>query len=528
MPVKEKILVIVLIAVFAVSLVRFIGYEVHFPVFKEKGVFSEGMVGHIRSINPLFTDFNDADRDISNLVFSGLIKYDPIQKNFLPDLAEKWNVSKNGLIYTFTLRQNALWHDGIPLTADDVSFTFQNVIQHPAFRNPILKNAFEGIKINKIDNFTASFVLPKPNSYFISNLIYGLLPKHILENADIASLDKIQFSKSHPVGSGPYKLTSIKLDNDGDIVDLEVFQQYYGAKPSVERIRFFTFPNEKSLIKDQSALNAISKLNIASYSKNFPKDSRFTTYNYTLNQFTALHFNTENQFLKEQKMRRALSFALNKQELIQEGERRVDSLGLSDRSSEPQFKFDPDAAKKILDEIQANNKNEPFSFNLLSLNIIPEEITNSIQNQFKAVGIKIEIQRVKSSDFYNYIEEKRYDMLLVRHYLGYNRDVYSLFHSSQIIDPEKGLQGLNFSNFKSFKTDGLTEALRKERTPADKEKLLAQLSTAISSEIPLVFISTPIYTYVLDKSVPGLELNNLNSHSDRWNILTTKQLTTNN
>lgn len=511
---REKILTVLLAAVFVISAAQFINSEVHFPVFKESGVFAEGFVGHIRSINPLFTDFNDADRDISRLIFSGLIKYDPAQKNFLPDIAEKWDVSKNGLNYTFTLRRQALWHDGKPVTADDVIFTFQNVIQHPAFRNPVLKNAFEGIKINKIDAYSVSFTLPKPNSYFISNLIVGLLPKHILENEDISALDKSKFSKIRPIGSGPCKLTSLNLDDDGDIIDLEVFEGYYGKKPLIKRIRFFTFPDEKSLIKDKSALNAISKLN----SKEIFEDSRFKTYNYTLNQFTALHFNTENQFLKEQKNRQALSLAINKQELLSENEQRVDSLGLTDRRSEPQFKFDPEASKKILTELGTSS----ISFNLIALNIMPEELTNRIKDQFNAVGIKVEVQRLKNSDFYKYIEQKRYDMLLIRHYLGYNRDVYSLFHSSQIIDSEKGIQGLNFSNFKSFKTDGLTEALRKERTPADKEKLLAQLSTALSSEIPLVFISTPIYTYGLDNSVKDFNFQNLNSHSDRLSILTNK------
>lgn len=516
---REKILTALLAAVFILSIAQFINSEVHFPAFKEGGVFAEGFVGHIRSINPLFTDFNDADRDVGRLIFSGLIKYDPNQKNFLPDIAEKWDVSKNGLIYTFTLRRQAVWHDGKPVTSDDVSFTFQNVIQHPAFRNPVLKNAFEAVKINKIDAYNISFILPKQNSYFISNLIVGLLPKHILENEDISALDKSKFSRFNPIGSGPFKLTSLNLDDDGDIVDLEIFEQYYGKKPLIKRIRLFTFPDEKSLIKDKSALNAISKLN----TKEIFSDSRFTTYNYTLNQFTSLHFNTENPFLKEQKMRQAMALALNKQELLNVGEQRVDSLGLTDRSKEEKFKFDPEAAKKIIDELGFINGSDGFrsiSFNLLALNIMPEELTNRIKNQFNAIGIKVEIQRVKSSDFYKYIEQKRYDMLLIRHYLGYNRDVYSLFHSSQIIDPEKGLQGLNFSNFKSFKTDGLTEALRKEPTPADKEKLLAQLSTAISFEIPLVFISTPIYTYGLDKTVPEIKLNNLNSHSDRLSILT--------
>ena len=202
-----------------------------------------------------------------------------------------------------------------PLTANDIVFTFQNVFQHPAFRNPILRNSFEGIEVKKLDDYTVSFTLTKQNSYFIANLLVGILPKHILENADISSLDKSQFSKKYPIGSGPYKITSLKLDNDGDIVDLEAFSEYYGEKPAMKLIRLFTFPDEKSLLKDKGALHAISKLNATQIFS----ESNFSTYNYSLNQFTALHFNTENQFLKEKKVRQALAQALNKQELIMEG-----------------------------------------------------------------------------------------------------------------------------------------------------------------------------------------------------------------
>lgn len=512
MPAGEKILAVGLSIILLGSLIQLVNKGIRFPVFSEKGVFAEGFVGHIRSINPAFVDFSDADRDVARLVFSGLIKYDPVQKNFLPDLAEKWDVSKNGLTYTFTLRKNALWHDNQPLTADDIVFTFQKVFQHPAFRNPILRNTFEGIEVKKLGNLTVSFTLPKQNSYFIANLLVGILPKHLLENADISSLDKSAFSKRHPIGSGPYKITSLKLDNDGDIVDLEAFSEYYGEKPAMKLIRLFTFPDEKSLLKDKNALHAMSKLN-STFS-----DEKFATYNYSLNQFTALHFNTENQFLKDKKVRQALAQALNKQELIMEGEKRVDSLGLSDRSTEPQFKFDPESAKKTLDGMNLN-KGEPVSFKLLALNIEPQKLTDAIQRQMENIGVRIEIERVASADFYDYVSQKRYDMLLIRHNLGYTRDIYSLLHSSQIIDPDKGSFGLNFSNFRSFKTDGLTEALRKERNPADKEKLLAQLSVAITDEIPLVFISTPIYTFALDKNIQNLSLPDLNSHSDRWSFI---------
>ncbi len=503
MPSREKILVSVLAAIFVISFGRFLIENARFPIYNETGVFSEGFVGQIRNINPLFVDFNDTDRDISKLIFSGLIKYDPLQKNFLPDLAEKWERSSNGLVYKFILRPNIFWHHETPVTAEDVVFTFKDVIQNPEFRNPILKNTFEGIEITTTPANEIIFKLQRSNSYFISNLTVGLLPKH-LQNSN----NKL------PIGTGPYKVTSFDLDSDGDELNLESFSKYYGPKPSIEKMRIFTFPNEKSLIQQKDSLHAVGKLNLANeMTKLVANDPRFTPYTYTLNQFTALHFNINNSFLNEQKFRKAIALTLNKQTLIKDGEKRIDALDLEDHSNEAKFKTDIETAKKLLSEIKFPPDPEK-TFVLLTMSKMPQDMLDGIRSQLQEIGIKIEIKKLELQEFYKYVSERNYDMLLIRHNLGYNRDIYPILHSSQM-----GSNGLNFSNFKSFKTDGLTEAIRKEKNPPDKEKLLIQLNSVIEEEIPFLFISTPIYLYALDKNISPSKFINLDFHSDRFSII---------
>lgn len=521
MPLREKIAAIVLGAIFLTYFGQAIISSARFPLKREKDIFAEGVVGRVKNINPLFVDFNDADRDISQLVFSGLIKYDPVKKNFFPDLAQNWERSGNGLSYTFTLRTDALWHDQTPVTADDIIFTFRDVIQNPGFRNPMLKNAFEGVSVNITAPNTVTFVLPKANSYFISNLTVGILPKHLLADIPAASLDKSSFGQ-HPVGSGPYVLNSLKLDPDGDIADLSAFQQYYGSpKPSIEKIRIYTFPDEEMMLEEKNALHSLSKLSWAA-GQEIAADPRFSTYQYSLNQFTALFFNTENEFLKEKKVRQALALALNKTALLNEGEQRVDALDLQEHASDTAFAFFLDGAKKILDElnlkpgadgIRLNASSERMSLNLLSHSKIPDATVEKIKNMWRDLGIDIQVTRA-DKDFYQAVVGREYDILLMRQNLGYNRDVYPLFHSSQI-----GSQGLNFSNFRSFRTDGITEAIRKEKDSRDKEKLLTELSNAIADEIPVIFLSTPVYSYALDKKVEAFPAQNLDFHSDRFSLI---------
>lgn len=520
---SKKIVVICIAVIFCITVLQLLFPKLRIAINSDEGIFAEGFVGRIQNINPVYVDFNEADRDVSALIFSGLVRYDPLKKNFLPDLALSWERSKDGLVYDFTLRENALWHDEEPVTPDDILFTFNNVIQHASFSNPIIRNSFEGVTIASNGTSTVSFTLPKPNSYFISTLTTGILPKHLLETTNVAGLEKSPFGQ-HPIGSGPYMANNVQLDDSGDFVDLTVFPNYYGEKPKIQRLRIFTFPDEKSLIQNKLSLHAVSKArNYSETAKTMMTDPKFNIYNYTLNQFTALYFNTNNTFLSNKKARQALALALDKNQLLDAGEKRVDSINLTNNSSDPAFASDIKAANKILDDmgttvgtdgIRINNKGDKLTFKLLTSSKTEDSLAEKIQKLWLAAGIRIEINKATPDDFYNFVSERRYDILLIKQNLGYNRDVYPLFHSSQAND-----QGLNFSNFKSFRTDGITEAIRKERDPKDKEKLLIELSKVIAEENPVVFISTPIYSYALDKGMQAFPTDNLDFHSDRLLVM---------
>lgn len=521
MPRREKITVAILAVIFAISLGQFIAGSIRLPVRNEKGVFAEGFVGEIKILNPLFVDFNETDRDLSELIFSGLIRYDPVKKNFFPDLAESWQRSKDGLIYTFKLRPTILWHDSEPLTTEDILFTFRDIIQDPGFKNPLLRTAFEAVAITEIDPQTIRFTLPRSNSYFITNLTTGILPKHALQNIAIANLEKSPFGQ-HPIGTGPYRVMSLRLDRDGDRIDLAAFPAYYGEQPTIDRLRIYTFPNEEKLLRERSALHALGKVSLAG-ANIAGADPRFTNYSYILNQFTALVLNTTDSLLKEKKVRQALARALNKNELLGEGEQRVDMLDLKDHSNDKIFSHDINEANKLLDSLglkmgsegfRTTKRGETLRATLLAHNKIPQELIEKIRNSWQTLGIQITIQRAEGEEFIQMIKEGRYSALLIRQNLGYNRDVYALLHSSQVAQG-----GLNFSRFKSFRTDGLTEAIRREKDPKAKEKLLSELSKIIAEEIPFIFLSTPVYTYSLDKRVQTFPIMSLDFHSDRFRIL---------
>ena len=143
------------------------------------GSYAEGIVGSPQYINPILCQTNDTDRDISELIFSGLMKYDS-QENLVPDLAERYAIGEGGKIYDFFLRKNILWHDGKPFNADDVVFTFQT-IQNPNYKSPLIFN-WSGVEIEKIDDWTVRFKLKNAYAPFLNSTTVGILPKHIWVN----------------------------------------------------------------------------------------------------------------------------------------------------------------------------------------------------------------------------------------------------------------------------------------------------------------------------------------------------------
>lgn len=529
MPKRDRALAILFIALFIISLATLLGGSFRFTTTASRGMLVEGTVGKIRLVNPLFVDFSETDRDVSELVFSGLVRFDPVAKNFFPDLAESWQRSNDGLTFTVKLRPNIVWHDGTPFTADDVLFTIHDLIQDAGFRNPLLKEAFQGITVSKKDAQTVVFILPKSNSYFISSLTVGILPKHLLSQTPVANLESAPFHEQ-PVGTGPYRVTSLSLDSDGDRIDLERFPEYYGKPPKTEKLRILTFPNEEELLDSRSALHSLSKWRLGSPDMQpLLDDQRFNVAAYSLNQFTALYLRHDHAVLKQKRIRQALAQALNKDALLQPGEQRIDTIGLMNDEKNPVFVSNPEAAGKTLDAMgfsmgpegfRTTTRGEKITLRLLALDKTPPLVLEQIRNQWQTLGLAVEIDKEAPDTFMQYAVEGRYDVLLIQQNLGYNRDVYPLFHSSQIPQPNQSNEGLNFSHIKSFRTDGLTEAMRKEKDPKDKQKLLQELSRILADEVPVIFLSTPMYGYALDRKLPAFPTEHLDYHSDRLSILT--------
>src|SRR5512145_3165334 len=207
------------------------------PQPEQGGIYTEGLVGSLGRLNPLLDWNNAADRSVNRLLFTGLVRFD---ERGLPqaDLAEAWGVAQDGTVYNFSIRQNAVWHDGTPVTSDDVLFTIDRMKSAGSLYPQDIKDLWSKIEVTKLDDKNLKFTLPEPYVPFMDYLTFGILPKHLLESVAPDQLQTAEFN-INPVGTGPYKFDHLIVD-DGQItgVVLTVSDTYYGTPPYIEQVVF--------------------------------------------------------------------------------------------------------------------------------------------------------------------------------------------------------------------------------------------------------------------------------------------------
>ena len=276
------------------------------------GIYREGVVGQPRFINPIYAASNDVDKDLTGLIFSGLMKYNS-NGEIIPDIAkEPPTIKEDGTIYEVYLRDDVFFHDMKKLTADDIVFTV-NTIQNPDFKSPIRAN-WLGVKIEKISDEAVRFRLENPYPDFLETLTLKILPAHIWKNISAQQFALSPYNNLQPIGSGPYKIKTVDQDKkSGKIlsINLEAFSEYHQNVPYISQVSFIFFEKKENLI------NAAKKGSIDALSSDTPI-SAFNQYSFYLPRYFAVFFNeSKNKLLAQKEIRQALNYATNKKEIIE-------------------------------------------------------------------------------------------------------------------------------------------------------------------------------------------------------------------
>lgn len=504
------------------------------------GRLTEGVIGSPSVINPLLA-ISEVDRDLTSLIYSGLLKLDS-QGDLVPDLAESYQISEDGLEYTFTLKNNLTWHDGERLTSDDIIFTIDK-IQNPALKSPKRIN-WEGIRVEKIDDKTVKFNLIKPYAPFIHNLTLGIVPKHLWEGIYTENLPLSPLNLS-PVGSGPFKIKSIKRNKNGvaEFYDLEPFENYALGEPKITSLRLRFFPNEDELLfvhnhKEIDSWHDFSLANNGLFSHNQQK----VEYSGSLPRIFGVFFNqNQAEIFIYPEIRQALEMATCREVIVDqmlEENKKIKAIreplpyGLIDDVSEVEpwekrlekaleilseksWQEDDDTGivSKTISDKDGKKKEIEFSFTLMTSDS-PElkKTAEVLKGCWEKIGAEVEIKVYESGRLnQDFIPTRRFDALLFGLMVGREPDPFAYWHSSQRLDP-----GLNISAYTNIKVDNLLEQARETIDKEERFKIYKEINMAIIKENPAIFLYSPEFSYFLPSNIGGVEFPTLFSPAERF------------
>lgn len=284
---------------------------------KNGGVYREAIVGNPQFINPLFASANEADTDLARLVFSGLMRYDE-NGVLMPDLATSFAVNEKQTEFVFTLRPNIVWHDGEPLTVNDVLFTF-SAIQDPVYGSP-LRVSFQGVTITQVDERSVKFTLEKPFAPFIGSLTIGIVPAHIFGPVDPRNARLAPYN-TRPIGSGPFKFKELTRNGDGFVqsITLERNTQFYRQPPYLDMVQIRFYSSSDDAVQDVRSKQVDGLHFVPKQLKGRVERKHIALYTLQLPRYTALFFNPKQApLLKTKEVRQALGLAIDKNEILNE------------------------------------------------------------------------------------------------------------------------------------------------------------------------------------------------------------------
>ncbi len=497
----------------------------------EGGSLTEGVIGPARFVNPLLA-VSDADRDLTSLVYSGLVRVGP-KGNFIPDLAKSYEVSEDKLTYTFHLKDNLRFHDGAPLTADDVRFTIEKAMD-PAVKSAKRAN-WNGVSIEQPGPKTIQLTLKKPYPAFLENATLGVLPSHLWQNTSAESFP-LHEQNLEAIGSGPYKLSKITKDSNGipTAYELKAFSDFALGKPRLEKITIGFYKNEEELVEayKNGRIDSLSSLSPALVKE--LEESGQRVVKSTLPRVFAVFFNqNHNSVFLDATVRKALNLAVPRQEIVENifhGYAEPLEGIFTSTNGEP-TKTDLAAAKKMLTDAgwklndqgvmqktTKASKDKPaatqvLTFSLATSNIEElKQIAEKLKANWTALGAKVEIEIYESNDLnQNVIKPRKYDALLFGEVMGRDSNPYPFWHSSQRTDP-----GLNIAMYTNAKVDRLLEEARQTSDLEERNKKYFEAETEIKKDQPVAFIYSPYFLYLLPSNIMGVSLPTLTNPAERF------------
>jgi len=474
------------------------------PAYGDTIIF--GTIGDASNLLPVLAS-DSTSSEVNGLVYNGLVRYDKNLK-IEGDLAESWDISEDLTKITFHLRKGIKWHDGKPFTSADVMFTYKLYID-PETPTAYAERYRQVKQAEAPDPYTFSIVYEKPLATALVSWAMSIHPKHLLEGQAIT---KSPLSRN-PVGTGPYLF---KKWVAGEKIILESNPNYFEGRPFINRVIYRIIPDPSTMFLElRSGGLDFMGLTPLQYSRqtdvpSFRRD--FNKFRYVSSSYTYLGWNLKNPLFQDKRVRHALSYAINKQEII-DGV----LLGLGQPATGPYkpgswpynpdvkiYDYSPEKAKALLNEAGWKDSDgdgildkdgTTFSFTIVTNQGNDQRIKTGeiIQRRLSEIGIDVKLRVIEWASFLKeFINPGNFDATILGWTIPPDPDGYNVWHSSKT-----GVGELNFISFKNAEVDQLLEKGRRLFSEDERKPYYDRFQEILAEEQPYTFL------YVSD-SLPAL------------------------
>ena len=473
-----------------------------------------GDIGDASNLIPILAS-DSASHNIAGMIYNGLVKYDK-NMNIVGDLAESWEILSNGLVITFHLRKGVQWHDGKPFTSADVLYTYQATI------DPKTPTAYAGdfLKVKKVeapDDYTFRATYDKPFAPALISWSSAILPRHLLAGKDItqSSLSR------HPIGTGPYKFKEWVA---GQKIVLVSNPDYFEGQPYIDGRMTRIIPDTATMFLELRAQNigmmGLTPLQYTRQTENNLFKNNFNKYRYLSFAYTFMGYNLKNPLFADKRVRQAISYAINKDEIISgvllklgkpaSGPYKPGTWAFNDKVKV--YNYNPQKALALLNEAGwkktggeglLKKDGQPFIFEIVTNqgNETRQKCAEIIQRQLKEIGITVKIRVLEWSAFVtDFINKRRFDAVILGWTIPLDPDAYDVWHSSKTAPEE-----LNFISYNNPEVDEMLEKGRSTFDPKERKKYYDRFQEILAEDQPYTFLYVPEALVIINKRFRGIE-----------------------
>jgi peptide/nickel transport system substrate-binding protein len=480
-----------------------------------KDVFNFATNQDIPHLDPHGTSANTSFR-VTYMLYDRLVTYDGTTTDVIPQLAEKWEISDDGLTYTFHMNTEAKFHDGTPVTAEAVKYSYTRAMEvgksaAGQFKNVINKDSFE-----VVDEHTIKITLEKPFAPFLKTLgtVFANIVNPKLADNHGSDLGEAYLADKD-MGSGPYVLESW---DRGQKLVLKANEDYWGTVPTLKTVNILIVnePSTARLMMEKGEVDLIDYAMISPDVLNQMEGKNdITIVNSPGYQIDDIAINTEKEYLKDPKVRQALAHAVNYDSIIDDillgGAKRIGGIvpeGMFGYNADvTMYDFDLEKSKALLKEAGFD---DGFSLEIAisENNEVRKNIAVMMQSDFKKIGIDLQIKTLAWPTFLDLVTTGKHQLALAAWTPDYADPDYNLWYFAH--SSSKG-PGFNLAFYDNPKVDKLLEEGRSTVDEAIRDKNYQEIQQIMSDEVPYIFPAQRTVQAPMKDWVKGYEINPMNT-----------------